>query len=91
MERLDGWAAPVRATSRVKVKPRYLPCDPSVGVFACGLNERSLLGDASVFSRVLKSMALRDLLVYALSLIHILPSFSLILPMYFSTTAGSSS
>lgn len=65
VERLDGWAAPVRATSRVKVKPRYLPCDPSVGVFACGLNERSLLRDASVFSRALKSMALRDLLVYA--------------------------
>lgn len=65
VERLDGWAAPVRATSRVKIKPRYLPCDPSVGVFACGLNERSLLRDASVFSRALKSMALRDLLVYA--------------------------
>lgn len=65
VERLNGWAAPVRATSRVKVKPRYLPCDPSVGVFACGLNERGLLRDASVFSRALKSMALRDLLVYA--------------------------
>ena len=65
IERLDGWAAPVRATSRVKIKPRYLPCDPSVGVFACDLDERGLLRDASAFSRALKSMALRDLLVYA--------------------------
>ena len=68
VERLNGWAAPVRATSRVKVKPRYLPCDPSVGVFACGLNERDLLRDASIFSRALKSMAFRDLLVYASAL-----------------------
>lgn len=52
IERLDGWAAPVRATSRVKIKPRYL-------------DERGLLRDASAFSRALKSMALRDLLVYA--------------------------
>lgn len=65
VERLDGWAAPVRATSRVKVKPRYLPCDPSVSVVSRQATERSLLADATLFLRALKSLVLRDLLVYA--------------------------
>ena len=64
VERLDGWAALVRATARQGQAPLPALAHPSVGVFACGLNERSLLRDASVFARW-KSMALRDLLVHA--------------------------
>lgn len=68
VERLDGWSAPVRATSRVKIKPRYLPCDPSVGMAATGTSERDLLSNAEFFNRGLKALALRDLLVYASAL-----------------------
>lgn len=68
LERLDGWAAPVRATSRLKVKPRYYACDPSLVTAAKGADEHALLSNAELFSRALKTMALRDLLVYASAL-----------------------
>lgn len=64
LERIDGWAAPVRAVSRVKTKPRYWSCDPSIGMAARKACERTLLSNAELFSRGFKSMALRDLLVY---------------------------
>ena len=35
VDRIDGWNAPVRAKSRVKIKPRYIPCDASLGPVSC--------------------------------------------------------
>lgn len=65
LERLPGWAAPVRSASRVKTKPRLVVADPSLGVMAAGLGPRDLAQSAVWLGAAFRALALHDLLAYA--------------------------
>ena len=65
LERLPGWAAPVRSASRVKTKPRLVVADPSLGVMAAGLGPRDLAQNAAWLGAAFRALALHDLLAYA--------------------------
>ena len=65
VDRIDGWDAPVRARSRVKVKPRYIPCDASLGPAVCRWRHGDITSDARLFTAGLKALVGHDLQAYA--------------------------
>lgn len=65
VEGLPGWNAPIRSASRVRTKPRYLPCDASVLTHLTGMGPDDLLANAQVYAAALKALAIHDVLAYA--------------------------
>lgn len=62
IEKVPGWDAPIRSSSRVRTKPRLYPVDCSVGTVMHQLAGEDLLGNAPVLLASLKSMVLHELL-----------------------------
>lgn len=66
---LRGWDAPVKSPQRLRTKPRRDFADPSLVVSLLGMSDRSLLGNLQVFGQVFEQMCLRDLRVYASTMV----------------------
>ena len=73
IEDMFGWDAPVRAKSRVRVKPKRCFVDPSLPAALLGVGKARLLEDGQVFGRLFEELCLRDLRVYASCMDSALP------------------
>ncbi len=62
IEKIPGWDAPIRSSSRVRTKPRLFPVDCSVGTVMRQFAGPDLLHDAPMLHSCLKSMVLHELL-----------------------------
>ena len=62
---VEGWRAPVRSTSRVRIKPRIQFVDPSIAAVLLAHTPDTLLQDAGSFESLLRCLVLRDLSAYA--------------------------
>ena len=65
IEDLNGWDAPVRSKSRVRVKPKRCFVDPSLTAALLGVDKGRLLQDGQLFGNLFEELALRDLRIYA--------------------------
>ncbi|MCL2655537.1 MAG: ATP-binding protein [Coriobacteriia bacterium] len=73
IEEHGGWAAPVRAVSRVRTNPQFSFVDPSLPAALLGQSPARLLNDMQLFGRLFEELCLRDLRVYASALDLALP------------------
>jgi len=73
IEDICGWDAPVRAKSRVRIKPKRSFVDPSLTAALLGVNKDRLLQDGQLLGKLFEEMCLRDLRVYASSMDLALP------------------
>ena len=73
IEDLNGWDAPIRSKSRVRVKPKRGFVDPSLCAALLGLNKDRLLKDGQLFGKLFEELCLRDLRIYASCLDFALP------------------
>lgn len=62
---VSGWAAPIRSTSRVRIKPRLSFVDPSLPAMLLAQTPETLLEDAPTFLSLLRCLVLRDVNAYA--------------------------
>lgn len=62
IEKIPGWNAPIRSSSRVRTKHRLFPVDCSVGTVMRQFAGPDLLQDAPMLHSCLKSMALHELI-----------------------------
>ncbi len=62
---LRGWQAPIRSSSRVRVKPRISFVDPSLPAMLLSQTPVELLGNAPAFLSLLRCLVLRDICAYA--------------------------
>lgn len=60
---LTGWEPPLRAKSRVRVKPKYYFCDPSLAAALLDATPDALLHDTQTFGLLFETLVLRDLRV----------------------------
>ena len=65
IESLRGWDAPVRATSRLRTKPKRYFADPSIPAAALGMGPGRLLSDGQTFGLLFESLCVHDLPAYA--------------------------
>ena len=73
IEDLQGWDAPVRSKSRVRVKPKRTFVDPSLAAALLGVDKDRLLQDGQLFGKLFEELCLRDLRVYASCMDSALP------------------
>ena len=65
IEESEGWDAPIRSKSRVRMKPKRCLVDPSLSAALIGADKERLLKDGQLFGRLFEELCLRDLRVYA--------------------------
>ena len=65
IDAISGWDAPVRSKSRVRTKPKYYFCDPSLPVSLLGMTPARVLEDSQTLGLLFESLVMRDLGVYA--------------------------
>jgi len=73
IEDLNGWDAPVRSKSRVRLKPKRCFVDPSLTAALLGINKERLLLDGQLFGKLFEELVLRDLRIYASCMDSVLP------------------
>ncbi len=64
-EELEGWDAPIKSRSRLRVKPKMTFADPSLPASLLGMSGRRLLGDMQTFGNLFEELVIHDLRVYA--------------------------
>lgn len=64
VDAIGGWDAPVRSKSRLRIKPKYYFCDPSIPVALLGMSARRVLDDSQTFGLLFETLVMRDLAVY---------------------------
>lgn len=64
VDRVAGWDAPVRAKSRVRTKPKYYFCDPSIPSSLLGMSASRMVDDAQTLGLLFETLVIRDLGVY---------------------------
>ena len=64
IEGLRGWEPPLRAKSRVRVKPKRYFCDPSIAAALLGATPGRLLKDAQTLGMLFENLVVRDLRVF---------------------------
>jgi len=74
IEDLSGWDAPVRAKSRVRVKPKRSFVDPSLTAALLGADKDRLLQDGQLFGKLFEELCLRDLRIYTSCMDSALPN-----------------
>lgn len=65
VEQVPSWRPHIASRAQARSSPRIFLSDPSLTAAALGIGTDALLGDLAFAGRLLESMALRDLLVYA--------------------------
>jgi len=65
IEDLSGWDAPIRAKSRVRLKPKRSFVDPSLTAALLGADKDRLLQDGQLFGKLIEELCIRDLKIYA--------------------------
>lgn len=65
LEELEGWEAPIKSRSRLRVRPKMTFADPSLPASLLGMSGRRLLGDMQMFGNLFEELAIHDLRVYA--------------------------
>jgi len=73
IEDLNGWDAPVRSKSRVRVKPKRSFVDPSLIAALLGVDKARLLQDGQLLGKLFEELCLRDLRIYASCMDSALP------------------
>lgn len=68
LEELPSWSPPLRSKTAVRTKDTIHLCDPSIAAYFLSVSEKDLMSDPDTFGRLFKSLAVRDLRVYAQSL-----------------------
>jgi hypothetical protein len=64
VDAVRGWDAPVRSASRVRTKPKYYFCDPSIPLALLGASPQTLEADGQTLGLAFESLVMRDLMVY---------------------------
>lgn len=64
VDAVGGWDAPVRSKSRLRIKPKYYFCDPSIPVTLLGMTANRVLDDSQTFGLLFETLVMRDLAVY---------------------------
>lgn len=64
VEDLEGWAPPLRAKNRVRVKPKRYFVDPSLPATLMGATPGSLMRDMQTLGNLFETLCLRDLRTY---------------------------
>jgi len=73
LEDLNGWDAPIRSKSRLRVKPKRYFVDPSLTAALLGVDKERLLTDGQLFGKLFEELCIRDLKIYASCLDSALP------------------
>ena len=73
IEDLNGWDAPIRSKSRLRIKPKHSFVDPSLTAALLGVGEDRLLQDGQLFGKLFEELCLRDLKIYASCMDSALP------------------
>ena len=68
---IKGWAPPARDPKRLQTKARRYFADPSIAAAMLGMSPAALIGDWQTFGFLFENLCIRDLLVYARSLLDI--------------------
>lgn len=61
LEELPAWNTTIRSSIRLRVKPKWHFCDPSLACAALGVTAGGLLNDLETMGLLFESMAVRDL------------------------------
>lgn len=64
IDAVSGWDAPVRSKSRLRVKPKYYYCDPSIPIALLGMSAGRVIDDSQTFGLLFETLVMRDLAVY---------------------------
>lgn len=64
IENLNGWEPPLRAKSRVRVKPKRYFADPSIAAALLGATPQTLLHDTQTLGMLFENLVIRDLRVF---------------------------
>ncbi len=64
VDTIGGWDAPVRSKSRLRIKPKYYFCDPSIPIALLSMSAGRILDDSQTFGLLFESLVARDLAVY---------------------------
>ncbi|MDR1068727.1 MAG: DUF4143 domain-containing protein [Clostridiales Family XIII bacterium] len=73
IEDINGWDAPIRSKSRVRIKPKRCFVDPSLPAALLGVNPERLLKDGQLLGKLFEELCLRDLRIYASCMDSALP------------------
>ena len=68
---IKGWVPPARDPKRLQTKARRYFADPSIAAAMLGMSPAALIGDWQTFGFLFENLCIRDLLVYARSLLDI--------------------
>lgn len=71
IEDQKGWDAPVKAKSRVRLKPKRSFADPSLPASLLGITPKKALCEMQILRNLFEELCLRDIRVYASALQHI--------------------
>lgn len=61
---LPGWAPPIKARERVRVRPKRYFCDPSLAIAALGLGPDRLLREGQLLGTLFESLCIHDVSLY---------------------------
>jgi predicted AAA+ superfamily ATPase len=67
LDELEAWSPHIRAKSRLRVKPKWAFCDPSIATASLGITSNHLINDREAFGLFFESLVLRDIRVLASS------------------------
>lgn len=68
LDELPSWSPPLRTKTAIRTKAIIHLCDPSIAACFLSASEEGLMSDPDTFGRLFKSLAARDLRVYAQSM-----------------------
>ena len=68
IQTINGWDAPIRSKSRLRIKPKYYFADPSMAACLLGITPDRLITDGQLFGLLFESLCMHDLAIYASSL-----------------------
>ncbi len=70
IENLPGWDAPIKSRSRVRHKPKRTFVDPSLPAALLSMTPQRLLAETQVFGTLFEELCLRDVRVYASTMVQ---------------------
>lgn len=68
IEPLGGWVPSLRAKERLRVKPKYYFCDPSIAAALIGATPTRLLNDTQTLGLLFETLVIRDLRTFTSAL-----------------------
>lgn len=72
-DELPGWAPPIKARERLRVKPKRYFADPSLAAAALGASPERLLRESQLMGDLFENLVVRDVSAYASAMRQVMP------------------